>query len=455
MDVVTDIIDLASACLASLAAGASEEVDQMVLDFADAFHTLGVHPDELPHQVFKLPGRGYGCYETVVFGGGGAPLTWGRGGALLGRSGQALFDDTEARIEIYVDDPWTGWRGTRARIRRLKTRLLCWWLILGPEISWAKVQHGSCVKWIGANIVVSSLRQVSLALPAAFAMDLHTEALELLELASAPLRRVRRLAGKAAWAGGFVPGVGSMISPLWAAVEDCKCASRKSASKIRKPQWEPTIPIVRIRHALRWIVAFTSGLRGALKRDVDVLQHKSRATLSMDFDASPWGYGGVLYWQAEPWYYFASAISQEDVDRFGIIIGDSAFQALVENVAILIGVRHWLPLWRDERLIVRIRSDSQAALGAWGKGRSSNPAVNTVVREMALDIAEGKYKIDLREHLPGHLNVLADALSRIAQPGSGAEVPLALRRARRVEPAVRDAAWWRAAGDPLASGSSS
>lgn len=115
MYVDTDQIELANACLA---AGVSslEEIDQMVLHFADAFHTKGVHEDELPYKVFKLPGQGYGCYDTVVFGGGGASLTWGCGGALLGRWGQALFDDTEARIEIYVDDPWTGWRGTPTRL---------------------------------------------------------------------------------------------------------------------------------------------------------------------------------------------------------------------------------------------------------------------------------------------------------------------------------------------------
>ena len=76
MDVVTDIIDLATA--AAKETDDNVGVDQMVLDFADAFHTIGVHPKEVPYQVFKLPGtQGFGCYQTVVFGGGGAPLTWG------------------------------------------------------------------------------------------------------------------------------------------------------------------------------------------------------------------------------------------------------------------------------------------------------------------------------------------------------------------------------------------
>ena len=47
MDVVSDLVDLVGAQVAS-ASAATEDVDQMVLDFADAFHTIGVHPDERP-----------------------------------------------------------------------------------------------------------------------------------------------------------------------------------------------------------------------------------------------------------------------------------------------------------------------------------------------------------------------------------------------------------------------
>ena len=134
--------------------------------------------------------------------------------------------------------------------------------------------------------------------------------------------------------------------------------------------------------------------------------------------------------------------------RFGIVLGDPAYQALLENIAILIGVRHWLPFLKSERLIVRIRSDSQAAVGAWMKERSTTPAINTVVREMALDLAEGRYKIDIKEHLPAKHNQWADALSRLVQPGSGAVVPAPLLTVRRDTPAPRVPAWWRAAGDP-------
>ena len=79
------------------------------------------------------------------------------------------------------------------------------------------------------------------------------------------------------------------------------------------------------------------------------------------------------------------------------------------------------------------------ALGAWAKERSSNAAINVVAREMALDLAEGLYKGDVKQHLAGRLSLWADAFGRLSQPGSGATVPPALRCVERVPPASRGA----------------
>ena len=113
------------------------------------------------------------------------------------------------------------------------------------------------------------------------------EAQALLGLTVAPISRIRKLAGKAAWAGWFVPAVGAMIAPLWAAVGECKLDVKEPRGCVRLAPREPGVPIVRIRHALQLIVAFASGQRGVLSRELDVIQHKSRPMVSMDFDASP------------------------------------------------------------------------------------------------------------------------------------------------------------------------
>ena len=108
----------------------------------------------------------------------------------------------------------------------------------------------------------------------------------------------------------------------------------------------------------------------------------------------------------------------------------------------LIGVREWLPIWKTQRMIIVARSDAQAALGAWKKERSSNPQINHVVREVSLDLAEGRYRVDVLEHIPGKLNFWADALSRIYMPESPADVPKSLANVPRARPAIRGVGWW-------------
>jgi hypothetical protein len=75
--------------------------------------------------------------------------------------------------------------------------------------------------------------------------------------------------------------------------------------------------------------------------------------------------------------------------------------------------------------------------------------MNAVVRENALDLAEGKYRVDFLMHLAGRLNTVADVLSRFHQPGASTTLPAELTVCRRVSPPLRDLTWWETAGPPL------
>ena len=443
MDIISDVLALLKAMEED--GLPDEEISFMVLDFMDAFHSLGVREEEMPFQVFRLPNGGFGCYETAVFGGGGSPLTWGRGAAFLGRSGQSLFDIRRARIQIYVDDPMTIWRGTAPMIRGMKTQLLLWWLAIGLGISWPKVQHGTQVKWIGALVTLNTNAAICLSLPKEYLLEIKNEAAAIAQTTATPARRIRQLAGKATWAAGFIPAIGAMVAPLWAAASGLpKAEGLGSLRKGSDGDW--LVPTVRVAHALKWLMAFTAGKTGCLVREFRRDAYEGPPAITMEFDASPWGYGAVLYVHGRPKEYFGLLISEEDLTRFGIIIGDHRFQTLCENLAILIGVRHWLPRWKSQRLRVMVKTDSMSALGAWDKERSKSVAVNAVVREAALDMAEGLYRIDVREHIAGVSNVWPDALSRLAQPNTSCCVPPELHKCKRAWPERRVAEWWRADG---------
>ena len=128
--------------------------------------------------------------------------------------------------------------------------------------------------------------------------------------------------------------------------------------------------------------------------------------------------------------------------------GQSAFEAL----SVLVAIREWANTWIDSQTAIVTRSDSIAALGAMAKGGSTAAATNAVARELALDVASGNYSPEIFGHIPGHLNHIADALSRLCAPkGEHKEIPQELSHLTVQIPADRTPAWWRASGPPACS----
>ena len=78
-----------------------------------------------------------------------------------------------------------------------------------------------------------------------------------------------------------------------------------------------------------------------------------------------------------------------------------------------------------------MRSDSVAALRMVAKMSSSSPSLNAIAAELSLSLELNQVEEVMEAHLPGALNKVADALSRLAEPGSGGELPEELRGAKR------------------------
>ena len=413
----------------SLLEGSSDggDVDLMILDWEDAFHTMGVRAEELPHQIVKGFDGEYVGYETVLFGGGGSPGVWGRAAAFLGRSGQALFSTGETRIQVYVDDPCTVWRGTPAVRSWNKVILLLWWLVVGPAISWKKLQIGRQVKWIGVQVQLEE-KAVVITLPDKFIAELLVEVEQILLAAAVPTGQAQEARGQGRVGSqcGTLPqgdDIAYLEGPGRRATEHNRQEEDSTFSAMAA-----CVFVEEKRHTAeelsprRWVCSRRSrhGVR--------------RVTL---------GAGGcVLYFQGKPQRWFSDPIHKLDVKRFTVEIGKAKDQALLEVLAMLVGVRLWARFCYTRKWAVYLRSDSQAALGAAFKLRSPDPRINAVVREISLDLAEGKYEIDFLEHIPGANNVYANSLSRFYQPGASRKIPEELAGAERDVPPKRTQEWW-------------
>jgi hypothetical protein len=260
-----------------------------------------------------------------------------------------------------------------------------------------------------------------------------------------------------------VPCVASVLQPCWAALAEVDArrpveqaqpssttASRSTAHR-RKTVITPggaSVPTVRVAHTLEWIREFARGQAGAISKVYSMAHRKRPVSVIITTDASPWGYGGFIMKDGVCLYYYFQEVTPADIERFGIVVGQPKYQALLENLALLIAVRLWSSIWAGERLAVGLRSDSMATLLAWRKERSRVPAINAVTREVSLDLADGLYTVDALEHIPGKLNEWADALSRQHMPGNSTTVPKELLNTRRSYPGSRVRGWWRLEARP-------
>ena len=101
----------------------------------------------------------------------------------------------------------------------------------------------------------------------------------------------------------------------------------------------------------------------------------SACPLEVVLGASPWGLGGYLAEAraGHPLQYFEEALDSRDEARFGVRIGGAAGHQIWESLAVLCGVKLGAKLVQGRQMLVRVRSDSCAALRLAGKLASASP----------------------------------------------------------------------------------
>ena len=89
-------------------------------------------------------GRWY-VWTRVAQGSLNGPNAFGRLSALSGRMTQAMMESTQARLQIYTDDPCTVLKGTSRQVRQQIAVMALFWLALGWKLSFHKGQYGQQV----------------------------------------------------------------------------------------------------------------------------------------------------------------------------------------------------------------------------------------------------------------------------------------------------------------------
>jgi hypothetical protein len=251
---------------------------------------------------------------------------------------------------------------------------------------------------------------------------------------------VQKLAGQLSWASGLFPWIKGFNSALWAALTAHISEQEKYSLKKRPTQ---LFFVLRIAQAIAWIRMLLAGvIRDAggsaliVQKWTSVATRLPALTLCVRSDASPFGFGAILFRNGSPVAWVAEEWSALDYALFkGSKRGDPAWQAEWELLAVLIAVDTWLPRLRCQAMCL-VQTDATAALHDVARMAGRTPAMNALAAELALRFESAQVHF-WAEHFNGTLNFECDALSRLAQgaamPGILKGIPQAKTRQRAAD----------------------
>ena len=165
----------------------------------------------------------------------------------------------------------------------------------------------------------------------------------------------------------------------------------------------------------------------------------------MILDASPFGLGGVLVCGSDIFSWFATPLTQLGEQRFNHKIGGDSGQQVWEALCILVALRAWRKFWITQQSTLTLKRDNISALIMASKLKITSSQL--IAREVALELSEASFMPRHVVHVPGVMNVWADALSRLDDPRSHYEVPARLLRVPRASPSRRNAAFYTTLAD--------
>ena len=324
--------------------------------------------------------RKYLAWKRAPQGSAAGPTLWGRVAALLMRLTQSLFDPDTVRMMCYVDDPLAALLGDEDERCLHAAIMVLVWSALGFKLAYAKGQLDQVVTWIGGTITAEpdGIRAV---VKESIIKDILIDLNDMSKLQVIPVKSLQSLLGKLNHAAGLLIVIRPFMEPMWAALTE----QAKGRSSGAPPN---TIWRKQISSSLVWFTAFFKGKGTHLERFFRVDAYSRTGTeVEIGTDASPWGMGGWLTIDGVLKHWYACPVTEADVARFKMPIGDAKGQQLWECLAILIAVDVWAHIWSQQRIILKIRGDNVGALVLCIKMRPANATIAIVARELALRLA--------------------------------------------------------------------
>ena len=267
---------------------------------------------------------------------------------------------------------------------------------LGFAINYSKVE-GPAQRITFLGITLDTVTQ-TVELPQRKLSELYDTLLDMYSRPKVTKRQLQSLAGKLNWATQCVYGGRYHLRRIIDSYRDLK-----------KP-WHFTRSTAAMRADINWWLQFLPHFNGRTPM-VD-----RRPATPVCVDACNTAAGG---YHAGQWFYLPWEAWGE---------ANPLHINFKEVLALEPAARIWAPIWRDKK--VYVHSDNQAAVAILNKGSSKNPVVMASLRRLYMLSAMYNFRLSA-VYYPGSRNQIADAASRLHEPGGCSRLEAALYSAAR------------------------
>jgi len=391
------------------------ELELALVDVSDAFTVLPVHRDELKHTLTPStkPDEML-VFQALLFGYKVAPLLYSRFASVLARMLQAGVRLDRGGHQVYLDDSLWVLQGSLETTNKTLGFILNTMGCLGVRVALKKGARANNANWIGISLNLVDKDTLVVGLPEKFISEMQGM-LEKWEGAGyAALKELRTVAGKAAWLGGVLPRARWVTSVFYAVLaqtlkEDEAPQEQKSGVRNRKGLFA----VKRLEMARLWMISFLKAAKLRPMRRIS-LTTGNLAEIKLVTDASPEALGGLLVINGKIMAAYFSTMEEKQTQELLVEFKSSSSQAVLEALAILVGMRRWSEKLKGMAVQLVVQSDSITALALTQKlsAGSSSPGLNFLGAELAICLEELAIEEVRSHHVPGKANEEADFLSR-------------------------------------------
>jgi hypothetical protein len=324
-------------------------------------------------------------------------------------------------------------------------------------MTFPKAQRGTSIEWIGGKIKIFA-DKVEVWVPADKAEEIRDLTRSFIHKNLIPVKELRSYAGKCSFISSMIQTWRPFLDQFWGALQSVNTGRSGGA-----PQ--NTVWTSQVRAALLWIEAFLDeernedfcwdeagrfvGLRRVWRLEAYL---NLGPVVRITWDASPFGIGAFLQVDEVVVAYFAAPLTRLDTEVFGYALGDSAGQQTWEALAPLCALRSWRTFWRHTRVRLAARGDNVGSLHMMMELKIRGDGPTKIARELALELGDGAYAPEVTEHIPGLINIEADALSRRYDPSKGPwQAPAFVAGIEETLLPPRPVGYYKSMGPPLRS----